>query len=163
MLRSRGARQMFSLALAVGAAAVGLVSTWGLASAAADLPDGRVYEQVSPANKNGNYVASGGIVIAERYGYAAAAAGGDAAVFLGSGAMGETASSAFQPYVARRTPGVGLVDRIRGAGPAGPQLDISKAQLGCLLLLTCRVLLSRRTLSIRRKSRWGRTARQTSI
>jgi hypothetical protein len=108
MLRSRGARQMFVLAFAVGAAAVGLVSTWGLASAAADLPDGRVYEEVSPANKNGNYVASGGIAVpVEGFGYAAAAAGGDAVVFLGSGAMGETASSMLQPYVSRRTPGVG--------------------------------------------------------
>ncbi len=108
MLRSRGARQMFVLAFAVGAAAVGLVATWGLANAAADLPDGRVYEQVSPANKNGNYVASGGLVTpVEHYGYAAASADGDAAVFLGSGAMGETASSMLQPYVAHRTPGVG--------------------------------------------------------
>ena len=108
MLRSRGARKMLVLAFAVGAAAVGLVSTWGLANAAADLPDGRVYEQVSPANKNGNYVASGGIAVPSAgFGYAATEAGGDAVVFLGSGAMGEAASSTLQPYVARRTPGAG--------------------------------------------------------
>ncbi len=108
MLRSHGARQMFVLAFAVGAAAVGLVSTWGLASAAADLPDGRIYEEVSPANKSGNYVASGGLAVpVEGFGYAAAAAGGDAVVFLGSGAMGEAVSSTLQPYVSRRTPGVG--------------------------------------------------------
>ncbi len=132
MLRSRGARQMFVLAFAVGAAAVGLVSMWGLASAAADLPDGRVYEEVSPANKNGNYVASGGIAVpVEGFGYAAAAAGGDAVVFLGSGAMGETASSMLQPYVARRTPGVGWSTASVAPGQQG-RTQLSGGPIGLL-------------------------------
>jgi hypothetical protein len=71
------------------------------------LPDGRVYEEVSPPDKNGNYVASGGVPVTEGDGFAVAEAGGDALVFLGSGAMGNASSSMLQPYVARRTPGLG--------------------------------------------------------
>jgi hypothetical protein len=69
----------------------------------AGLPDGRVYEQVSPAVKNGNYVASGDLPAVEGRGYAAASADGDALVFLGSGAMGDASSSVLGPYVARRS------------------------------------------------------------
>ena len=69
------------------------------------LPDGRAYEEVSPANKNGNYVASGGgTALTAGEGYASASADGNALVFLGSGAMGNAASSVLGPYVARRSP-----------------------------------------------------------
>lgn len=61
-------------------------------SAAPGLPDGRVYEQVSPANKNGNQagtttdiVNTGGL---ERYGLASP--GGDSVLFEGTGPMGES-------------------------------------------------------------------------
>jgi hypothetical protein len=67
------------------------------------LPDGRVYEQVSPVQKNGNYVASGGLPAVEHDGYAAAAADGNALLFLGSGAMGHAVSGVLGPYVARRS------------------------------------------------------------
>lgn len=77
------------------------------AAAGASLPDGRVYELISPANKNGNYVASGATTVVEGWGYSAAAADGNALVFLGSGAMGDASSSMLQPYVARRSPGSG--------------------------------------------------------
>lgn len=70
------------------------------------LPDGRVYEQVSPVNKNGNYVASGGAtIVTGGEGYAAASADGNALAFLGSGAMGDAASSVLGPYVSRRSAG----------------------------------------------------------
>jgi hypothetical protein len=69
------------------------------------LPDGRVYEQVSPADKHGNYVASGGAEgLAEGEGYSSASADGNALVFLGSGAMGSSVSGVLGPYVARRSP-----------------------------------------------------------
>jgi hypothetical protein len=76
-------------------------------AASATLPDGRVYEQVSPPNKNGNYVVSGGTFVTEQAGYAAASADGESIVFLGSGAMGDASSSNLQPYVASRSPGSG--------------------------------------------------------
>jgi hypothetical protein len=120
MSHVRGVRRVLALVLAVGAVTgVGLVAALGSAGASptieagptpgsAGLPDGRLYEEVSPANKNGNYVASGGIsILVAGQGYAAAAPGGDAVVFLSSGAMGESVSSMVQPYVAHRTPGLG--------------------------------------------------------
>ena len=72
-------------------------------AAASGLPDGRVYEEVSPANKNGNYVASGGLPATGLHGYAAASGDGNALVFLGSGAMGSAVASTLGPYVARRS------------------------------------------------------------
>jgi hypothetical protein len=69
----------------------------------AGLPDHRVYEQVSPRNKSGNYVASGGLSVVEGHGYAVASADGNSLVFTGSGAMGDAVSSTLGPYVARRS------------------------------------------------------------
>jgi hypothetical protein len=61
-------------------------------SAAAGLPDGRVYEQVSPADKNGNSAgapSSPSTVGAENhYGYSSP--DGDAVLFEGTGPMGES-------------------------------------------------------------------------
>jgi hypothetical protein len=70
------------------------------AAALAALPDGRVYEQVSPANKNGNTV---GNALTRAGSFGLAAEDGNAAVFVGSGAMGTSYSSTVSEFVARRT------------------------------------------------------------
>jgi hypothetical protein len=62
----------------------------------ANLPDGRVYEEVSPADKNGNVVEHGDAGLA--------AEGGDAVVFAGSGAMGNATSGTIDDFVSRRLP-----------------------------------------------------------
>jgi hypothetical protein len=72
-------------------------------SSAPGLPDGRVYEQVSPVNKNGNSAgattlpeAAGAIAgTTDHYGFAAA--DGDSVLFEGTGPMGE-AATAINPY-----------------------------------------------------------------
>ncbi len=78
--------------------------------ASATLPDGRVYEQVSPANKNGN------VVYGDFFGLAAE--GGDAVTFVGSGAMGEASSGTVSEYVARRSP-TGWTTTSTVSGPLG--------------------------------------------
>jgi hypothetical protein len=63
-------------------------------STAPGLPDNRVYEQVSPTDKNGNN-AGANTNVSLGYGtahYALAAADGNGVLFEGSGAMGETAA-----------------------------------------------------------------------
>jgi hypothetical protein len=104
-------------------AAVSLLAMfWGAASAAsgfamieapptraagAGLPDGRVYEQVSPTNKNGNEAGSGTAPFKtgaeDHYGYASSS--GEALLFEGTGPMGESpwANSVF--FVATKTNG----------------------------------------------------------
>jgi hypothetical protein len=73
--------------------------------AGAFLPDGRVYEQVSPANKNGNVV---GINVGGYEGeFSLASATGNAVVYGGSGAMGSSPSSGPGLFVSRRSPGTG--------------------------------------------------------
>lgn len=105
-------------ALASAEATIGAAPTPGPSG----LPDGRVYEEVSPADKNGNFVASGGITaLVAGHGYGLAAADGDGLVFMGSGAMGDASSSTLQPYVARRTPGAGWST----SSVAPPQLGVT--------------------------------------
>jgi hypothetical protein len=76
-------------------------------SAAPGLPDNRVYEQVSPANKNGN---SAGAALAtfdnpgEEH-YALAAPDGNSVLFEGTGPMGETATPLTQYFVASKNEG----------------------------------------------------------
>ena len=75
-------------------------------SSAPGLPDHRVYEQVSPTDKNGNQAGAntneslgfGGIAH-----YALAAADGNGVLFEGSGAMGETAAGYNLYFVAQRS------------------------------------------------------------
>src|ERR1039457_5633682 len=70
------------------------------------LPDNRVYEQVSPTDKNGNNAGAstntvlgfGGIAH-----YALAAADGNGVLFEGSGPMGETAAGYDLYFVAQRS------------------------------------------------------------
>jgi hypothetical protein len=67
---------------------------------AGGLPDGRVYEQVSPANKNGNVVETA----PDTAYFGLAAEDGNAAVFIGTGAMGNATSSTVGDFVSRRSP-----------------------------------------------------------
>jgi hypothetical protein len=67
-------------------------------SSASGLPDGRVYEQVSPADKHGNEAGAGLDQEAEGPGtgqerYALAAPDGNSVLFEGTGPMGETAAA----------------------------------------------------------------------
>lgn len=78
--------------VAVAATAVMLLP--GLAGAF--LPDGRIYEQVSPPYKNGNVVAGGT--------FGLASADGNAAMYVGSGAMGTAYSSNINEFDSHRTP-----------------------------------------------------------
>jgi hypothetical protein len=67
-------------------------------SSSAGLPNGRVYEQVSPADKSGN---TAGVVGGEpRSGYARA--DGNAVMFRGSGAMGASVSGVDTSFIAQR-------------------------------------------------------------
>src|SRR6202035_2818832 len=80
-----------ALALAVLGLALGAVLPVG---AGAALPDGRVYEQVSPPDKNGN------VVIGSQFGLASAE--GDAVAYLGTGAMGAAVGGLASDNVSRR-------------------------------------------------------------
>jgi hypothetical protein len=71
-------------------------------SSAPGLPDGRVYELVSPPNKNGNDAGAGSLSIKSSqldadHRYALAAPDGNSVLFEATGPMGETAD-AFTPY-----------------------------------------------------------------
>lgn len=74
----------------------------------ASLPDLRVYEQVSPANKNGNsaginLINGGGQANSRQPSYAFATANGDGILFGGDGPMGESVSSGIDDFfIARR-------------------------------------------------------------
>jgi len=76
-------------------------------SSAPGLPDNRVYEQVSPVNKNGNQAGAStstsivGNVDRDHWGYAAL--DGNSVLFEGSGPMGETASPDGFMFVAQHS------------------------------------------------------------
>jgi hypothetical protein len=74
-------------------------------SSSPGLPDGRVYEQVSPTDKNGNAAgagAGGGSGQREEE-YSVASADGDAVLFWASGAVGNASSGLADYFVARRS------------------------------------------------------------
>lgn len=66
------------------------------APGAPGLPDGRVYEEVSPPNKNGNEV--------NESAFGMSSANGNAALYFTSGAVGASYGSTPGAYVARRSP-----------------------------------------------------------
>ncbi len=70
------------------------------ASTSVALPDGRVYEQVSPPYKNGNLVA-----FTQEFDFGLAEAGGDAVVYPMSGAAGSAYSGTVSQYVSKRKTG----------------------------------------------------------
>jgi hypothetical protein len=88
-----------TLAIAVAGALLPAVAT-------ASLPDGRVYEQVSPANKNGNIA---GVNVGDEPQGAIAAADGNSVLYGASGAIGVAVGSPLQiePVVSRHYPGRG--------------------------------------------------------
>lgn len=90
--------------LAVSAAPAGAFANVGASPqpGPTGLPDGRVYEQVSPPSKNGNLVD-----FAEQFDFGLARADGDAVIYPLSGAAGTAYSGTVSEYVSRRTPGVG--------------------------------------------------------
>ena len=69
----------------------------------ANLPDGRVYDEVSPANKNGNVVNNPFTELEHTGSFGLVAADGNAAAFVGSGAMGAATSGMISDYVSRRS------------------------------------------------------------
>jgi hypothetical protein len=115
----RGALLATSL-LAAGIAAVIGVASPAMAGADAmsgsppvpsnvpGLPDGRVYEQVSPTDKYGNEAGAGTNPTAFNLGailhYSIAAPDGNAVLFEGTGPMGESSAGYDGYFVARRTP-----------------------------------------------------------
>jgi hypothetical protein len=66
------------------------------------LPDGRLYEEVSPPFKNGNFVDFAG-----GYRFGLAAGDGNSALYMMNGAIGTSYAGMASEYVSRRTPGVG--------------------------------------------------------
>lgn len=78
------------------------------------LPDGRVYEQVSPAFKNGNFFDP---VVGFMFGLASA--DGNAVVYPMNGAVGTSYAGIVDGYVSRRVPGVGWTTTQATSRPFG--------------------------------------------
>jgi hypothetical protein len=96
----RTGRRLLMASVIAALTAVGLGLAIPAISAAA-LVDGRVYEQVSPANKNGNVVGNPANVETGSFGLASEA--GDAVIFVGTGAMGGSYGGMIGEFVARRS------------------------------------------------------------
>ena len=82
--------------------ACALVGLMMCSTSQASLPDGRIYEQVSPTNKNGNVV---GNPFSERNNvgsFGLAAEDGNSVLFVGSGAMGTAYAGLVSDFVAHR-------------------------------------------------------------
>jgi hypothetical protein len=112
-------RLTLSLAAAALLCALALpIAAWG------SLPDNRIYEQASPANKDGN-VLFPSEPFAEEFGARLGAEGGNAVLYASTGAIGnDSDQGGIQEDLSRRIPGVGW-----STEPADPR------QLGQLGLL----------------------------
>ncbi len=118
----RGLKASVSLAIVLAAAAALLP-----ALAAASLPDNRIYEQVSPANKDGNLILPSK-PFGEEYKAMLASPTGEAVMFESTGAVGkETNQGSLQEDIARRAPGVGWTTTPADSRPLGTELGIGKA------------------------------------
>jgi DNA-binding beta-propeller fold protein YncE len=96
-------------------------------STAPGLPDGRVYEQVSPTNKNGNGAGSGSglaTVGQSEDQYSAASADGNAVLFYGTGPMGTTSASGFNGYFVASRSAAGWTTRGVLPRPAGGTISV---------------------------------------
>jgi hypothetical protein len=89
----------------VGLAGLAAAAIAGASSGAAlgALPDGRVYEQVSPPNKNGNVVNNPFDEQELTGSFGLAAESGNSVVFVGTGAMGNAFDGLIGEFVARRS------------------------------------------------------------
>jgi hypothetical protein len=88
------------------------------------LPDGRVYEEVSPAYKNGNFY---GVPLSETFGLASAE--GDAVLYTMTGATGTAYSGMVSEYVSRRTPQTGWQTVSAEPRPLTKELSIENSPL----------------------------------
>ena len=92
------------LSLSISAEPAGAMATVGVSPepGATGLPDGRLYEEATPAYKNGNFVD-----FINRFGFGLATADGNAVVYPLSGAAGTSYAGMASNYVSRRSPGSG--------------------------------------------------------
>jgi hypothetical protein len=99
------AAAVLDVVLPAGAGAYPTIAPPPLFSAAPGLPDGLVYEQVSPADKNGNEAGASTNPIYKGSRYALAAADGNSVLFEGTGGFGKTSASYSLYFVAQRSIG----------------------------------------------------------
>jgi hypothetical protein len=95
---------IFGAALPSAAGAYAALEGPPVFSSTPGLPDGRVYEQVSPADKNGNQAGSGttAVEVGALDHYGLASADGNAVLFEGTGPMGESPWGASEWFVATK-------------------------------------------------------------
>jgi hypothetical protein len=91
------------------------------------LPDGRLYEEVSPPFKNGNFVD-----FAANFAFGLAAADGNAALYMMNGAIGTSYAGMPSEYVSRRTLGVGWSTMAAAPRPQGGSISAYSSPLSIL-------------------------------
>ncbi len=112
-----GAIAALGVVLPASAGAYATIAPPPIFPSASGLPDGRVYEQVSPADKDGNVVreppASMGL----------AAEDGEAVVFVGTGAMGAATGGLTEVFVSRRSRSGWVTSSTRPRQPGEVNVD----------------------------------------